>query len=301
MTLSKFNDPRAVEAIYDCFDDENPDIHELSVIKLGEKKDQRSVIPLLNLLNEDKTENEDDVIEILGNLQVIMAVEPIIKKLKDEDLKVRLSSAEALGTISNERAIEPLMSLLKDENPMLREKAVKALKKINSSQAVLPVIAALNDSDMKVRDASVQALGVFKDTRAVEPLISLFKIEKRRSIKKNAALALSIINDPVAVGVLINALDDKRYDSDYLALALTKFKTPQAEDALSQLFQKSDWEAIEGAHNYYIAKYAPGNEKKIIKALKKTNSPSMAHTMKRSGNAMLRKAAEEWIDDNQLH
>ncbi len=28
--------------------------------------------------------------------------------------------------------------------------------------------------------------------------------------QKKAALALSIINDPVAVGVLINALDDKR-------------------------------------------------------------------------------------------
>ncbi len=297
--LSEFRDPRAVEAIFNCFDHSDPDIYELAVIKLGEKKDPRAVAPLLTLLYNEKTGNKKDVIEILGNFQEIRATEPIIKKLKDEDLEIRISSAAALGKIGNEKAVEPLISLLKDENPRLREETIKALKKMNSQQTVLPVIDALNDRNMQVRRASVKALGVFKDARAVEPLISIFKNDREKSIRNNAALALGNINDPRAVEPLTDAIDDKRYSQYYIGLSLSKFNTPKAEAALLWFLIEGNWKSISGAHEYYIANEIPDSEKKIIKALKKSNLKKMANNMKKSNNAILRNAAEEWLEVNQ--
>jgi HEAT repeat protein len=137
--------------------------------------------------------------------------------LRDRDGSVRTIAAEALGRLGDPKAIKGLMALFKDSSKLVRVAATIALMQIGEA-TVEPLMAGLKDENFQVRLHSVQALGGItsdyptgrswlKDSRPVPGLIALLK-DKDRAVREDAAIALGMIGDPIAVPALVEAMQD---------------------------------------------------------------------------------------------
>ncbi|MCX9014013.1 MAG: HEAT repeat domain-containing protein [Candidatus Methanoperedens sp.] len=99
---------------------------------LGELKSRKSVIPLIELLEDEAMVIRSSAAWALGEIGDTKATLPLIGLLNDESETVRIQSAWALGRFGDMRAVAGLKSLLKDGSPDLKKIAKESLIRIES-------------------------------------------------------------------------------------------------------------------------------------------------------------------------
>lgn len=77
------------------------------------------------------------------------AVVPLIRLLEDEKTKVRIAAIKALALIGDERAAGPLSRCLKDINIKVKTEAVNALVKFGGEEAPKALKESLSDPDIR--------------------------------------------------------------------------------------------------------------------------------------------------------
>jgi bilin biosynthesis protein len=119
--LGKISDERAIEPLlevlgnFDTKDEENKVNNSASdaLIRLGEA----AIVPLLEALNKNPQHPKDGwrrywVAQTLRRIGDKRAVEPLIRVLEDDDREAIEGAAEALAELGDKRAIEPLKKAL---------------------------------------------------------------------------------------------------------------------------------------------------------------------------------------------
>ena len=91
------------------------------------EKIEKTVIPLIKIVNEGNSTARNAAIEALGNIGDCHAVESLISVLKDKDNKLKFSAIEALRKIGDKRAVKPLIETLKDKDSTICLSAAEAL------------------------------------------------------------------------------------------------------------------------------------------------------------------------------
>lgn len=162
----------------------------------------------------------------------------------------RIAAANALGTSKDPLAVETLIRGLGTTDEALTRAVVDALK----AQKAAPVLAKRLADANTVETRKVQAcLGLrhLKDPACVPVLAAALKDESAL-VRREVALALTVIGPAPAEGALLAALSDSDGDVRYgVAEALGEVKSAKARQALeAQLVKESNptvRSALEGA------------------------------------------------------
>jgi HEAT repeat protein len=122
----------------------------------------------------------------------------------------RAVAAERLGRIGSAGAVSPLLEILRDvknEDEDVRGPALRALGRIRDPRAVPELIRALGSPEASLPPRIAEILVLF-GKEAVEPLIGELGNMESDVRRMWAAEILGWVDDPVAGGALIAALDD---------------------------------------------------------------------------------------------
>jgi HEAT repeat protein len=184
--------------------------------------------------------------------------EDLIANLKSPNASTREEAAAALGKSRRKEAVAPLAALVRDPEMKVRVEVVRALRELRDPTAVPALLGAMGDPEPRVREEALSALvEVYAERDRVGPVgrfLEAFSDEYHRSsvppyttvdpgvfqalsaalrdpdrdIRREAALALGILNGTSTMTALTAALQDP--DAEVRAAAATavgKIATPQ--------------------------------------------------------------------------
>lgn len=162
----------------------------------------------------------------------------LIANLKSPNAKTRQEAAVALGKSRRREAVAPLSALVRDPEPKVRMEVVRALRELRDLSAGPALCTSLKDGDPKIREEAISALVELyserERTSPVDRFLDLFSDEydrasvppytdvdpqvfaalgvalrdEEKEIRKEAALALGILDGRPALKDLIEALQD---------------------------------------------------------------------------------------------
>jgi hypothetical protein len=130
--------------------------------------------------------------ESLGQARDLRAVVPLIERLKDQASGVRQATCEALGEVGDMRAVEPLAERLWDEYSDVRRAARQALVRLGKGLLAHAVVGAIGgevEAHQKVGRVPEEG-----DLRAVVPLIEMLGYPVV-DVRKAASEALKSITE----------------------------------------------------------------------------------------------------------
>ncbi|HAS53805.1 MAG TPA: PBS lyase, partial [Nitrospiraceae bacterium] len=111
------------------------------------------------------------IIDILGDIRDPRAVLPLIERLNDADENISVATAEALGKIRDRRAVPALtVCLARYDQGWLDYAAAEALGEIGDESALGPLIAALGRSSL--REPVLESLGKIGNVSTLAPLVA---------------------------------------------------------------------------------------------------------------------------------
>jgi hypothetical protein len=119
------------------------------------------------------------------------SVEPLIKACGKQDVETQRKVLRALGEMKDRRAIPCMAASLKDENTNVRMLAAWGLGQMGEP-ALKPLLAELADKGSPGRSDAAFALGKINQPQAIGPLIDALK-ETDPDLRKESAKALSRI------------------------------------------------------------------------------------------------------------
>lgn len=140
---------------------------------LGESKDPRAIIPLLEAANDEDPLVRVTVYQSLLNLGPL-SIDTLHKALSDRDDKRRWMAVHILGRTGDKNAVLPLMSVTNDHSALVRLEVAEGLGRLKDRRAAKNLISLLKDLDPEVRVAAAAALGQIPTAKAVEPMLQVF-------------------------------------------------------------------------------------------------------------------------------
>jgi len=210
--LGNLRDPLTVEPLIEVLNDEDADVRGEVVRTLGAIRDDRAIEPLIKTLNDECREIRGWAASALTKIG-FSAVDPLIAALDEDNNNIRMNATWALGHIENsaEKAVAPITGVLDDDNDEVRFYAAEALGIYMDKRTVLTLLDSLrNDHDESVRWKIIEALGFIKDKRAVNPLTEALANEDA-GIRRKIVEVLGFLGDKGAIVELLNSL---KYDED---------------------------------------------------------------------------------------
>jgi len=131
------------------------------------------------------------------------------RRIFDDDANVRLDAVESLGKDGSEEAVKPLLDATVDPDPRVRAKAFDYLGMIGSHRATVPLsqYLFLNDVDQASKERILVALGRINDPAAVGPLLDFVAKTENEKLRCGALYALGEIGDPKALALVTRYRD----------------------------------------------------------------------------------------------
>lgn len=206
---------------------------------------------LIKQLKSSDPDIREDAAKRLGELRDRRAVLPLMQGLKDREHRVQIAAAEALGQIGDARAEEALIHCLKGETyglirhegaPHLYEKimesAAVALGKIGGISGTEALLSQAGAEDPYRVEAAAAGLGYSQDVRALPAIIGLLLNHPFSFVRRQSAIALGQQGGTQAVEVLIKTLRDPDYSVRLSAVeVLGKLKDVRAAVPLREFFR----------------------------------------------------------------
>lgn len=162
----------------------------------------------------------------------------LLANLKSPSAKTRQEAAVDLGKSRRREAVAPLSALVRDPEPKVRMEVVRALRQLRDLSAVPALTTSLQDGDPAIREEALSALVELYAERErsgpIDRFLDLFSDEydrasvppftavdpqvytalagalrdEEKGIRREAALALGILDGRPAVRALVAALQD---------------------------------------------------------------------------------------------
>lgn|GEM_PF-1900499 len=239
--LGQIRDKRAVIPLIECLSD-SPAIHEQAVCALGELKDERAVEPLVKMFHSNVVQKSS---EALVKIASPKCVKPLIELISSAELRSSSLEKEWLGYITTplikigDTAVDDLTAALKHEDVRTRWAAASCLRFIKSPRSAEALAGALSDPDRSVRMNARLALSNLHDAAVPQLLVILNNPDPE--IKRTTIIALAGIKDTRVIEALTKLLDDQNPTLRSAALfALRDIDDPRCVEKFAQLVKDQD-------------------------------------------------------------
>ena len=212
---------------------------------LGDIGDTLAVDFLINILNdkgllEQRVFGEEHnpnynlkqiAIEALGKMENPKAVRQLFYlNIKEKEVEYRVEANKLLRKAQRSSSAFDLFSLaLKDTCAEVKGMAMRWLGGIRDPRVPDFLASALNDTSQKIKEEIAFSLAYQGDSRAIAPLNSIFMNPSNKSTwpKENVLIHLEMINNQLAVDLIIKALKNENHEvSRRAASILSKKKSP---------------------------------------------------------------------------
>ncbi|MFQ5900668.1 MAG: HEAT repeat domain-containing protein [Thermodesulfobacteriota bacterium] len=131
-----------------------------TIYALGKIKNKQAIILLVKALKQAVEEEvRASAAQVLGQLRDQRTIDPLLESLDDKSLVVKLAVIEALGAFEDTRITTSLMVLLDHEEQGLVKEAIKVLGIIGDKQAEDALIKLAEDGTTTVKTLAIRALG----------------------------------------------------------------------------------------------------------------------------------------------
>jgi HEAT repeat protein len=126
--------------------------------------------------------------------------------LTDPDPLMRQKAAGLLSSVGSADVVAGLKKALHDEEPMVRVTARISLLKLEDKTTMEEVASELRSRDEESATRAARELGAARSVTAVPPLLEAF-FHAKDTLAGAIAKSLGVIGDPLAVPLLVRALD----------------------------------------------------------------------------------------------
>ena len=172
--LKKLGDQKevvAVEPILALIHNASRNIRLYAVQALGLIGENRSLTPLLNLLNSEQdafvVATLVKAIARVGGVQLI----PIIARyLKDPDARTRANTVEALEIIADPKITKFLIPLIQDPNPRVKANSIKVLSRFGKSNMLEKLDEMIQSEEISIRGSAIYAIMAIGGDQGIELL-----------------------------------------------------------------------------------------------------------------------------------
>lgn len=156
--LGNIRDEKAIIPLIKSLKDIDPDVRLAasdSLFKMG----PITVDYLIQALDEDDTNMQLRVIELLGEMGDKRAINPLINFLDEKNnIFIRIATIKSLGRFDNEKVIDSLLFVLTDKSYMLRIVVVEVLGEVGDVRTKEILKESLNDESYMVREAAKESI-----------------------------------------------------------------------------------------------------------------------------------------------
>lgn len=163
-----------------------------------------------SLLAQDPKPRDEHSASQLAEREQLTTIRRLIGQLDSRDRRERFEARDKLLEIRDPNAVKAIAHYLRPERSKedgLRRFLVEVLANIPSSAAAeLMIDTSLSDPAADVRREALWSLAVRKEAAAVPSFLKRLADQSNRQMVNRAAYALGYMNDPIAVGALIDAL-----------------------------------------------------------------------------------------------
>jgi HEAT repeat protein len=240
---------------------------------LGVIKDNRTLLPILNIMLD---ENEKNRVREYASTAVSRYAQEALPYLleilaNNASTEARRLAIKAMYNFDSRKATSLLVKALTDEIPQIRRGAVAVLGQYEKgNQSVFEAILSLiNDPNEEVRSTVVQALSKIDQQRAIESLIDLLKVETSPYVLfENLPLLLGRAKASRAIPVLLKRLniDDEELQDEFLG-ALKDIGSTEVINGLYLKYSAIDANQNSKLKEKYLITLAFLGDKRIIEPL----------------------------------
>lgn len=230
----------ATSALVRTLGDDDPTVRLRAVVALGKiglRGNPAVVVPLISLLEDEKSDVRRKVVEQLEALKDKRAVIPLVSVFGDSNPDVRKAAIRAVGQLGDQSAVSALLRLVSDPNDEIQGLAVGALGALGAAEAVDTLVEKLSSGSESLRQKVAYAIGQIASKphagdaaqRAVRALVEALADPAQKAAAREA---LSVAG-PAAVPALIAHLNGKLDGDPVIAVdLLAEAKDARATDAL---------------------------------------------------------------------
>ena len=245
-----------VNTLLPLLNDDAPHVRAASAQALGQLKASQAVIPLMHLLQEDKSYTvRGKAAHALADIGDKQAVPALLKALEDHIITVQFASTLALLSLGNAQGWSKVHEFTKPKNNNFHLEIIQALAEYSDPRAIRPLLTLQRDASVPdslraqasktlnaLEISSPQAKQILHKLSALEEDILARKDTDIDGRSTKAALAL-VKMGPLAVDPLIVTLPR----STYAHFALGLLGGERAFQALCEELQSKDWMRITAA------------------------------------------------------
>ena len=207
--LSSYIDRDKIEECILALKDKKWIVRKTAAELLGELKDIRAVTPLIESMNDPKSDVRYASLEALKKIIFTYFKTSQTNKAHNENFEQHDILSRSFKETTLQNLIEQLIEALKNkvEDEFIRIGIIKILKEINAVNVKdLLIELLLKDKSSLVRSEAALTLGKLKDNRALKTLI---EATKYKEIRASVAEALGEFKNVNALETLLNLLNDK--------------------------------------------------------------------------------------------
>lgn len=305
-----------------------------ALVTIGKPAVPALVTRLRSIKKGSRLVGDQCTIEALGQIGDPRAVDPLVAYVRRRDMSFRRPAMAALGALGGDKARDTLADLLEREKGALRLSAARGLVEIDAAQAKKLIMPHVNTMlacpDARVKQGTMNLLTRCKMTEAPRGLVKLLhdqntsvmktavftlkyvpapadalprlvELAEHKAVGEQALGAIKAINDPKAVGGLLQLTRSGNAGIRGAATkALGNLKNPEAVPELTGLLNDDDrtvrWNAL-----FAIAEIPGAAAQKALYAATKSEDEKLGEMaegflMKRTGPAALSTALEMLAD-----
>jgi len=185
--------------------DPDPKLRIEAVYELRELDHDQAAAALVNRLDDQHPQVREEVAKALLEMGGRKVVARLVPLLSVERVGLRNRAREMLKEIGKD-APDLILGLLDDPDRDLRLFAAEILEGVRSPHVVRPLLFALMDPDPNVRAAAAVSLGRQGESVAVGALVD--HLDDEEWVAFSAVEALAYLGDPAALEPLLNALEN---------------------------------------------------------------------------------------------
>jgi HEAT repeat protein len=136
------------------------------------------------------------------------ATQEVLRCLSDADPAVRALACDALARLGSTGAVPRLFELLADGDARVAQAALGAIQSLGSTETKSLALAAAESADPAVRRAALRILAYFGFAEALPSFLAAMRSEQDARLRDAAIAGLPFLDDPRALGALLDAARD---------------------------------------------------------------------------------------------
>jgi HEAT repeat protein len=181
-----------------------------AVNDLGRMNDERSIIPLVELLKrETSVIIRESIFSALAQIKSIKSIEALVDLLRSDEAFIRNQAITVLNEKGSE-SIEPLGELLKDPDKDVRKLALDSLFSFEHPESAKIIVEAFDDPAINVRITAVEYIGRMEAREYSDRVLDLFMKSDNILLTCACLESLAVIGNKVS----LEAIKQKYADSE---------------------------------------------------------------------------------------